>query len=45
MSTASIANVHFYHTHTMTARLLWVDDEIDMLRAHIIFYRKKTMRW
>ena len=41
MSTASIANVHFYHTHTMTARLLWVDDEIDMLRAHIIFLQKK----
>lgn len=41
MSTARIANVHFYHTHTMTARLLWVDDEIDMLRAHIIFLQKK----
>lgn len=25
----------------MTARLLWVDDEIDMLRAHIIFLNKK----
>ena len=25
----------------MTARLLWVDDEIDMLRAHIIFLQKK----
>lgn len=25
----------------MTARLLWVDDEIDMLRAHIIFLEKR----
>lgn len=25
----------------MSARLLWVDDEIDMLRAHIIFLEKK----
>ncbi|MGN0086935.1 MAG: PglZ domain-containing protein [Alloprevotella sp.] len=25
----------------MTARLLWVDDEIEMLRAHIIFLEKK----
>lgn len=25
----------------MSARLLWVDDEIDMLRAHILFLEKK----
>lgn len=25
----------------MTARLLWVDDEIDMLRAHIMFLEKR----
>ena len=25
----------------MTARLLWVDDEIDLLRAHILFLEKK----
>lgn len=25
----------------MIARLLWVDDEIDMLRAHILFLEKK----
>lgn len=25
----------------MTARLLWVDDEIDMLKAHILFLQKK----
>lgn len=34
-------SIFITHTHTMTARLLWVDDEIDMLRAHIIFYRKR----
>lgn len=26
----------------MSARLLWVDDEIDMLRAHIMFLEKKN---
>ena len=25
----------------MSARLLWVDDEIDMLKAHILFLQKK----
>lgn len=25
----------------MTARLLWVDDEIDLLRAHILFLQKR----
>ena len=25
----------------MTARLLWIDDEIDLLRAHILFLEKK----
>ena len=25
----------------MTARLLWVDDEIEMLKPHILFLQKK----
>lgn len=24
--------------------ILWVDDEIELLKAHIIFLHKKTMR-
>lgn len=25
--------------------LLWVDDEIELLRAHIIFLQNKDTRW
>ena len=32
---------HSQHQTPMTARLLWVDDEIELLKAHILFLRKK----
>jgi hypothetical protein len=29
----------------MTSKILWVDDEIDLLKPHIIFLEQKAMRY
>lgn len=26
-------------------RLLWADDEMELLRAHLLFLEKKAMKW
>jgi hypothetical protein len=33
------------HTTSMTANILWADDEIDLLRPHVLFLQGKAIRW
>ena len=40
MHILTFAHLHIFFP-LMSARLLWVDDEIDMLKAHILFLEKK----